>query len=407
MTHSDRQSSAKNIPVRRVALGIPLNRTYGRRILQGIITYARRYPYWDFAVIDTIPYLSWPQLQRWDGDGMIVAVYNSTQARALRDKGIPVVNVSSAKLTPPLPTVHADNASIGRSAARHLIEKGRETFAFFGVAGAVHDLDRLQGFQDELKRRGFSCQEYLLADQIVSRKTGLRRIMAALQRIKTPVGIMAATDGFGFNILQACRRLKLSVPEQVALIACDNDEIFSSLATVSMTSIDPAADQVGYQAAAMLDQLMRGVTPAALLQLIPPRGVEIRDSTNLTVVNDIHVAEALRFIRNHAGEFIDVSDVMRVVPISRRSLERRFLELTTRSLYQEIQRVHIERAQQLLAETDQPVVEVAYRSGYHTLNRFEVNFRRIVGHSPSKYRQSLAARSSAKNQRAAPVRRSG
>jgi len=173
----------------------------------------------------------------------------------------------------------------------------------------------------------------------------------------------------------------------VALAGVDDDDIYCPLAYSSMTSIQPAAERVGLLAAAMLDELMAGKTPETLHQRVPPRRLVFRDSTDMTRSEFPEVARALRFIRNHAHEFIDVSNVLDVVPVSRRWLEMKFKAEVGHGIYREIRRVHIERAKELLLSTDWPVLRVAKESGFNNTERFEFAFQKLVGMSASEYRK--------------------
>jgi LacI family transcriptional regulator len=188
-------------------------------------------------------------------------------------------------------------------------------------------------------------------------------------------------------VLEACRRLGLRSPEDVTLIGVDNDDIFCQLSPSTMTSIEPNAWEVGFQAAALLDDLMNGKTPKQMRTCVKPLRIVLRNSTDLTRSEYPEVARALRFIRNNAHEFIDVTNVLDVVPMSRRWLEMKFREEVGHGIFQEIRRVHIDRAKELLATTDWPVVRVARESGYNNTERFDFAFQKLVGTSATDYRK--------------------
>ena len=166
-----------------------------------------------------------------------------------------------------------------------------------------------------------------------------------------------------------------------------NDEIFCNLARPHLSSIALPGKEYGYKAAAMLDTLMRGEPLESDWVLLPPERVVLRNSSDFLSVGDPYVADALRFIRNYAGRFIDVSDVMSITPISRRSLERRFQEIVGHGIYKEISRCHVERAKELLEQTDWPISRIARESGFNAMNRFEDTFRKETGMSATAYRK--------------------
>jgi LacI family transcriptional regulator len=95
---------------------------------------------------------------------------------------------------------------------------------------------------------------------------------------------------------------------------------------------------------------------------------------------------ALRYIREHACDGIDVSDVLRNVPVSRTLLERNFARLVGDSPHRLIKRRQIERVCQLLAESDLPVARVADLTGFESASYLSAVFRREVGTTPRAYR---------------------
>jgi LacI family transcriptional regulator len=381
-------------PVRRVNLSIGLESTFGRQIVRGVMQYVRKHPWWTLAAHDAQPYVPCESARDWPADGIIASAYTPSQVAGLRAAGVPVVNVSSAEFDPPLVTVCADNTLVGQLGARHLVEKGLERFAFVGSSPGTHEQVRFAGFGEELARQGFTCDSYFHRPTPAGGATVLstdgRAYTRFLATLRRPVGIMAANDRHGFGVLEACRAMGLRCPDEVAVVGCDNDEVSCNLAHVTMSSVDPAADRIGYLAAEALELLMDGRPPPRPRQLVAPRGVEFRSSTDVRGVVDPDVSAALRFIRDHAGDFIDVPDVLGAVPVTRRSLERRFAAAVGHGIYEEIQRVHVGHARGLLERTDLSLTQVALASGYHGVSRFQANFRRIVGTSAAQYRQRFA-----------------
>src|ERR1019366_6790380 len=102
----------------------------------------------------------------------------------------------------------------------------------------------------------------------------------------------------------------------------------------------------------MLDKLMRQGTAPKKPILIPPLRVVTRQSTDTLALLDPAMVKALSFIRENAAKPIQVGDVAQEAGVSRRVLERRFLQALDRSPATEIRRVHLERATSLLVSTD-------------------------------------------------------
>jgi LacI family transcriptional regulator len=201
---------------------------------------------------------------------------------------------------------------------------------------------------------------------------------------------MACNDFRGIQALDACRRAGIAVPEEVAVIGVDNEELVCKLAYPPLSSVDPGARSLGYEAAALLDRLIRGEPRPATPLLIPPVGVVTRLSTDVNAIADPDIAAAMRFIREHACEGIGVDDVLSQVPVSRSVLQRRFRSLLGRSIHAMIAGVRLQRAKQLLVETDLPLSVIAKRAGFSHVEYLCAAFRQATGRPPGTYRREHA-----------------
>ncbi len=363
--------------------------SFGREQIESIIEYYRRHADWQILTGERLqPFVSIDELRGWEGDGVIAQAYSEAEVEGLRALDIPVVNTSSYRPARCFATVSGDNYAIGAMAAHHLMERTLDQFAFVGESDVEPNITRLDGFRTTLESQGASCELLLYMARGSEHPSNL---VDALAGLTCPVGIMANADRTGFAVLEACRRLGLRCPEDVMLIGVDNDTVFCSLAPTTITSIDPAAGQIGYQAAKMLDRLMNGQDVANEHVLVPPAGVIERHSTEMTRYKYPEVARALRFIRRREAECINAADVVAAVPVSRRWLEMKFKEEIGHGIYHEIRRVHIERAKTLLVETDWSVSRVSRECGFNSAARFDVTFQDLAGMTPAEYRNAHAA----------------
>ena len=140
----------------------------------------------------------------------------------------------------------------------------------------------------------------------------------------------------------------------------------------------------------ILDRLMAGENVPPESHLIEPLGIQTRQSSDTLAIDDPDVAAAVRFIREHASEGIDVSDVLARVSLSRRALESRFRRIINRTPHQEIMRVRIERVKMLLAASDFSLAEIAALTGFEHVEYLSVAFKREVGLSPRQYRKVVS-----------------
>jgi len=376
-----------------VALLIETSNAYSRGVLEGVIDYMRQHEPWSITLPEQERGASPPDwLSRWRGDGIIARIETDEIARAVRKTKLPVVDVSAARHLPDIPWVETDDQAIARLAAEHLLERGFRHLAFCGDAGFNWSVWRGQHFEQIVREAGCECHIHesiprMDASYFWNREK--QRLMTRLKRLPRPIGIMACYDIKAQQLLDVCRELEIAVPEEMAVIGVDNDRLLCDLADPPLSSVICNTRRAGYEAASLLDRMMSGETVVAEARLLEPLGIETRQSTDILAIDDPDVAIAIRFIREQACRGIDVSDVLRQVPLSRRVLENRFRKILGRTPHQEITRLRIDRVKQLLAETDLPLSGIASRTGFQHDEYMTVAFKKQVGIPPSKFRQSV------------------
>jgi LacI family transcriptional regulator len=390
---------------RQVLLLVETSRAYGRRLVQGVATYNREHGGWliDFkpqGLGDLPP--SW--LRAWHGDGILVRIGNQHMANAVRRTGVPAVDLRGIISGTGLPFISVDHHQVAKLAVEHLLERGFRHFGFCGLPRGVQPhMDALRDhFRACVVEAGYACNVFKArhgplpgeawerqqsrAGQWIDQQ---KRIAAWIETLPKPAGVMACHDDRALQVLDACRRTAIPVPESVAVIGVDNDEQVCELAIPPLTSIDENPTRIGYQAAALLDELMRGKPAPQHPILIPPRAVVTRQSTDVLATDDRVVAQAMRFISQHASEGILVRDVVAHVPVSRVTLALRFKAVVGRTLLEEIHRVQIARTKDLLATTNLPIKQVARRAGFRYVEYMSRLFRRMVGDTPARYRKQV------------------
>ncbi len=376
---------------RKVALLVETSNSYGRELLHGVRAWGREQHAWSMRLSEHgrgagLP----PWLKAWRGDGIIARVDNAVIAAALRRCRAPVVDVSAALATPVFPRVVTDGAAATRLAAEHLRERGLTNFAYCGDARFRWSAQRGRFFSEQVKAMGAIVAHFV---QPVARaepaqaEAEYAALVTWLRALPKPVGVLACYDVRGQQVLEACHEAGLGVPDEVAVIGVHNDELLCDLCDPPLTSVIPDARRTGYEAAALLDQMMNGAKVPVTTRWIEPVGVVARQSTDVVAVADARVSAAVRFIRERAVSGIDVGDLLRAVPISRTLLERKFKQLLGHSPHEHIQRVRIERVKTLLVTTELSVSAIAERVGVEHPEYLSVMFRRVVGVSPREFRR--------------------
>ncbi len=373
---------------RRMALLVGSAAGFGRGILDGVSAYLQDHGpwsvYWKQGLADW-----YGALDGWDGDGIIARIQDDEMAEAVHRTGLPAVNVSGLWPGTDIPRVTVDDAAAGRMAAGHLLDCGFHSFGFVGYSTRANSRWRFEAFRDVVEAAGWTCACYEGGPAMTPHGAWTEEIDEVgrwIADLPRPAGVWACSDVRGWHVSEACRRTDLRVPEDVALLGMDNDELVCRLSAPPLSSIAVPWARVGAVAAALLDRMMDGSKPLSQKVLVPPVGVVARRSSDALALDDGDVVDALRFIRGHADRPIRVADVLEEVPVSRRSLERRFLREVGRTLSAEIRRAHVERARRLLAETDLAMPEIAEASGFIYPQRLSTVFKGETGHTPSAYR---------------------
>ncbi len=378
-----------------VVLIVETSSSYGRRLLRGITRYVRPRGPWSIFFQESDLGAAPPEwLRSWRGDGAICRLLDQELAHHFRRAKVPVVNLNDVHGPWGLPRAQSDQLAIGRLAAEHLLERGFRHFAFCGFTGHGWSKGRNEGFAGTLRAAGRDCGFYESpwgGAAAPSWEEGQGEIGRWLRELPRPVGVMACNDVRGQQVLDACQRIGASVPDEVAVIGADDDELLCELCNPPLSSVVPNPERVGYEAAALLDQLMAGAKAPADELLIEPLGVTTRQSSDVLAVEDAHIAAAVRHIREHACLGLSVADLLKHVPVSRTTLEQQFRKYLGRSPQAEIRAVQLKRVKQLLAETDLPLSQIADLAGYKHPEYVNVVFKRETGETPGQYRRKAQA----------------
>ncbi len=373
----------------RIALLIETSNEYGRRLLLGIRDYVREHEPWSFQLGEqarghTVP--SW--LSKWKGDGIIARIDNASIEQAVREVGVPVVNVSASGFGLTFPTVISDSEAIAKAAADHLLECGFPQFGYCGDPRFAWSKSHEKHFKQYLEEMGYSCHCFSGSKSAANHwGRALEELIGWVRELPKPIGIMACYDLRGQQLLAACREAGIHVPDEVAVIGQHNDETICEFCDPPLSSVIPNPQLAGYLGASLLDRMLKGEQIPGGVYRVPPIGIAVRRSTDVVAVPDEDVSAAIRYIRDHACQGIDVRDLIQAVNISRSMLERKFKRYLNCNPHDFIVRTRLRRAQELLIQTDLTIENVATLSGFSSAEYMSSVFHRLVGQSPRDFRK--------------------
>ena len=368
----------------RIGIHLDLIGGYGREVLRGLMQYATLVGDWEFVMPPMYSLDRKRTIHPTSIDGAVMMVHDVRGVQEFLKHRVPVVNV--ARTIDParmaalnIPTVVPDDAAIGSLAYGYLRDLGFRSFGFCGHPTAAWSRLREQAFVSRAVADGLIAKCVDIADSVP------RQWIIDLPK---PVALLAANDRYAWHAVDACREVGLRVPEDVAVLGVDNDLLLAELVSPSLSSVPSGGFRVGIEAGRALSALLGQpeVPPPSPTILISPEGVVTRRSTEVLMITDDAVVAAVRYIRLNASNPINVSDVLNEVMVSRRNLERRFRSALGRSLHDEIRRVRIDRARDLLRDTDFDMPTIAQKCGFMSHVRFSTVFRQVTGQPPTEFR---------------------
>ncbi len=373
---------------REIVLLIDTEDTWGRRVIAGIANAVREHYRWRLLVAPRDQQWRLRVPSGWNGDGLITALRDDLTAGHARSINLPTVNVSSWGIRQAwCARVVTDDRERAVLAWEHFRQQGYERFAYYAPPSQRYSDDRGEEFVSVIRQAGFPCDVY------TTRSDGSEAVAGGpaewVRAMTYPIAIFAADPHPALQLTEVCREIGVRVPQDVAILAGDTDDLLCEIADPPISSIELACEQIGAVAVEQLASLMSGPIPTIAVTKISPVRVQERRSTAVLAIGDPLFTWAIQFIRAEAHKGINVADVLQAVPISRRMLEQRFAAVLGTSPAAEIRRVRIEKVKELLATTDLSVSEVSREAGFTNPSQLSSVFRAVMGVTPNEFRENL------------------
>lgn len=330
-----------------------------------------------------------PRLNDWEPNGIIMRDLIKIEKIAHLDLPIIIAYANNERASY-YPVIMSDCPAMGEMAAEYLHGRGLRQFAYCGFDDMPWSRDRHKSFQQKIAEAGFEIHSYSPPKSRIKRLwQNEQKFMADwLKSLPKPIGLMACNDDRGQDVLHACKIADLDVPDDIAVLGVDNDELICDLSRPSLTSIALNTEKAGYEAAALLDKLMSGDEKMANQTImVQPTHVVTRQSTEILAIENREVIRAVRYIRQYAKRAIQVTDVVDVTSLSRRVLEKRFRSILGRSILKEIRHSRVNQIARMLIETNQSILQIALATGFTDANHISRYFQQEKEISPIAYRK--------------------
>jgi len=382
----------------KILLLLRMSRVFGRGLIQGIVKYSRLQGPWVFFK-EPVYYLdkaerkmSLSRLKKMEIDGVIMhEIYETEEMTKL---GLPTIILPTSQRGrySPMNEIVADDHAIGKMCAEHFLVRGFKNFACCGYHDMFWSKERGIAFAENISHAGYETHIYEPPETKVRYlwENEQNNLANWLKELPKPVGIMACNDERGEQILEVCRIAQLQIPEQVAVIGVDNDEMICDLSTPPLSSTALNTVKAGYEAAKLMDEMLSGKKIVNRTISVEPTHIITRQSTDILAVKDPVVADALRFINQNSKRPVQVGEVLDAVQISHTILLEKFRESIGRNIHEEIQRVRIEEFARVIIETNLPIYQISNKLNFTSYKHVSRQFKRQKGMSPSAYRKMYA-----------------
>ena len=354
-------------------------------MLGGIMSYVKTHTSWNIILItgriDEQKHFSTNEI-----DGVILDFVDNKIPKwihALDFRRIPMV-LNSNRAAPVFPScpccrIYCDNAPIAATAARHLLSKQCEAYAFVHSTGQNWSDERGKLFSNAIRAAGGNFL-WKTSDRKI-----LSRLIAAAPK---PLGVFAATDILARTTLDACRMAGCRVPDDVLILGVDNDTMLCEMSNPTLSSIPLSSRETGYRAAEILDRTMRGEIAIGEMPDVPYTGNHVveRLSSARSFAYDALVRRCRETLETEFASPIRIADLATRFHVSRRTLETHFRDVAGTTIAEEVCRLRIEHAKHLLSTTGDSQEKIAAECGFYNASHLSATFRSRLGMRPSAFR---------------------
>ena len=373
---------------------------YSRNLLKGIVRYSKEVGNWSFQRMPLYYRMLYGEngvvewAKKWQADA-IIAQLTDVNIELLNDLNIPIIVQNYRDRNKAVSNLTGDYFNTGVMAAKFFLNRGYRNFAFYGFKGAIWSRERADGYSHEIEKQGYKLA-VLENDNKDREEWSYNHTVLGnwLQSLPKPVALFACDDHFALQISETCNVYNINVPDDIAILGVDNDDLLCNISDPPLSSIVLDVENGGYNAGKLLHQLITKEITEPFNIVVNPLIIERRKSTEKYAVSDKNIRTILNYIEKNYANHLSVEELVKQVPLSRRVLEKKFKEETGESLYQYIQNYRIDQFTRLLITTDYSLFEAALQSGFENYKNVSRIFRKYKSLSPAEYRKRYKCNSS-------------
>lgn len=375
-----------------ILVRVDLRQKAARDLLGGVLRYATEHPHWDVQILHGHPLNGFSSKAIKRVDGLITdfaLTQNSVRhlaAAGLRAMVAAYDDTSLDPVHPPFALRHicCDNEDIGRTAARFLLSKRLEHFAYVPATVPNQFLrHRQESFCQAISFGGGDVSVY--KSQPSSRDNA--SLASWLASLPKPCGVLAEFDQRAKNVIDACRLAGLKIPEQLLVLGIDNEDYICENTLPTLSSVWPDFTRGGLLASETLERMLNGEQVGGHALAYGVRQIVERISTADVNGTARTVAIATEYIRQHSAEPIHIADIARAAGTSERLLEKHFRAVLKTTAVRELQRIRLDHVKELLRNSDLPLTRIGEICGFRGETHLKVLFKRTTGLTMSDYRR--------------------
>lgn len=367
--------------------------TWSIDAIQGVAEFAKLHGNWRMLFAPRDQQLRLRPPRGWKGDGILARLHTRQDRVRCLKYGIPVVDLETIVNTPyhrRLGNVITNDEVRCQIILAHFQHLQVKHIVCFNPPHLDYSGVRFQVFQNLARMAGYACPLFWSGSsrcwwqlKWAGQQALIKRWLKQLPR---GTGIFTADGRQGCFLAEWCQFLDISIPDDIAIVTGDDDSLLCSISNPPLTGVMLAGKQHGFAAAALLQRMMNGESvPEEPIRIAPLRLI-VRHSSDVLKFENPHVAQAIRYIHEHACDGINVNDVVQQVSISRRGLENHFLHDVGQTLSGEIRRVRLEKAKVELSNLNLSIRQIARTCGFAGVSQFCISFRKETGETPTSYR---------------------